>query len=66
MATRRVDLKIALDGEKQYKQAISEINSGMKVLRSEMSLAAESFADNADSQEALIQKGDILERQILT
>lgn len=65
MATRQVSLKIALDGEKQYKQALSEINSGMKVLRSEMTLTAETFADNADSQEALIKKGDILERQIL-
>lgn len=66
MATRQVSLKIALDGEKQYKQSLSEINSGMKVLRSEMALAAEQFTDNADSQEALTKKGDILERQILS
>ena len=66
MPNRTVGIKLALNGEKEYKQALSEINSGMKVLRSEMGLAAAAFEDNADSVEALTKKGEILEREILT
>lgn len=64
MATRTIATKVYLDGEKEYKQAISEINSSMSVLRSEMNLVAAEFAGNADSQEALTKKGEILTRQI--
>lgn len=64
MATRTIATKVYLDGEKEYKQAISEINSSMSVLRSEMALVAAEFAGNADSQEALTKKGEILTRQI--
>ena len=66
MATPPLSTKITMDGEKEYKQALSEINSGLKVLGSEMKLATAQFADNADSVEALTAKGDILERQMLT
>lgn len=64
MATRTIATKVYLDGEAEYKQAISEINSSMRVLRSEMNLVAAEFAGNADSQEALTKKGEILTRQI--
>lgn len=64
MATRTIATKVYLDGEKEYKQAISEINSSMSVLRSEMALVAAEFEGNADSQEALTKKGEILTRQI--
>lgn len=66
MPTPTIKTKIAMDGEKEYKQAISEINSGLKVLTSEMKLTSEQFAENANSIEALTAKGDVLERQILT
>lgn len=66
MPNRTISTKLAIDGEAEYKKAISEINSGMKVLRSEMSLAAAEFEGNADSVEALTRKGEILEREILT
>lgn len=64
MPTPAIKTKIALDGEKEYKQALSEINAGLKVLGSEMKLATVQFAENADGVEALTAKGDILERQI--
>lgn len=66
MPTPTIKTKVALEGEKEYKAALSEINSGLKVLSSEMKLAATQFAENADSMEALTAKGDILERQILS
>lgn len=66
MATPTIKTKIALDGEKEYKAALSEINSGLKVLSSEMKLAKEQFSENSDSVEALTQKNDILERSILS
>lgn len=66
MPTPSISTKIAMDGEKEYKQALSEINSGLKVLSSEMALTSVKFAENADGMEALTAKGDILERQILS
>nr|DAT62820.1 MAG TPA: tail tape measure [Caudoviricetes sp.] len=66
MATPGINTKIKLDGEKEYKAALAEINSGLKVLKSELNLASEQFRDNAGSVEALTKKNDILERSILT
>ena len=66
MPTPTIKTKVAMDGEKEYKQALSEINSGLKVLNSEMKLTSEQFADNADSIDALTAKNDVLERQILS
>lgn len=66
MPTPKISTKIALEGEKEYKQALSEINNGLRVLSSEMKLASEQFANNSDSVEALTAKGDILERQMLS
>lgn len=66
MPTPTIKTKVAIEGEKEYRQALSEINSGLKVLNSEMKLTSEQFANNADSVEALTAKNDVLERQILT
>ena len=60
MPTPTIRTKVAIDGEKEYKQALSEINSGLKVLNSEMKLTSAQFADNADSMEALTAKGDVI------
>ena len=61
-----INTKFTLSGEKEYKQAISEIGSGMKVLDSEMRKVTSAYAQNADSVEALGAKNDVLERKILT
>lgn len=66
MATPGINTKIKLDGEREYKAALAEINGGLKVLKSELTLASEQFRDNAGSVEALTKKNDILERSILT
>lgn len=61
---RKVGLTIELDGEKEYKQAISELNKGNQVLASELKLVSEQFKGNEDSIEALNAKGDVLRRQL--
>ena len=65
MATRTAKLRIELDGEKQYKQALSELNQGNKVLASEMKKLSAEFKGNEDSIQALNAKGDLLQRQLL-
>ena len=61
-----INTRFTLSGEKEYKQAISEIGSGMKVLDSEMRKVQSAYAQNADSVEALNAKNDVLERKIST
>lgn len=61
-----INTRFTLSGEKEYKQAISEIGSGMKVLDSEMRKVTSAYAQNADSVEALNAKNDVLERKIST
>lgn len=61
-----INTRFTLSGEKEYKQAISEIGSGMKVLDSEIRKVQSAYAQNADSVEALGAKNDVLERKIST
>ena len=61
-----INTRFTLSGEKEYKQAISEIGSGMKVLDSEMRKVSSAYAQNTDSVEALNAKNDVLERKIST
>ena len=64
MATRTVKARVELDGEKQYKQALSELNQGNKVLASEMRKLQAEYKGNAESTEFLAKKGDLLQRQL--
>ena len=65
MATRTAKLRVELDGEKQYKQALSELNKGNQVLASEMRKLSAEYKNNDKSVEALTKRGDVLERQLL-
>lgn len=64
MATRTVKARVELDGEKEYKQALSELNQGNKVLASEMRKLQAEYKGNAESTEFLTKKGDLLQRQL--
>lgn len=64
MATRTVKARVELDGEREYKQALSELNQGNKVLASEMKKLQAEYKGNADSTEFLTKKGDLLQRQL--
>lgn len=62
--TRKVGLKIEIDGEREYKSAIAELNKGNQVLASELRKVQEQFKGNESSIEALNAKGDVLQRQL--
>lgn len=66
MATQPIKTRFELDGEKEYKAAVSEINASLRVLNSEMKLISEQFKNNDKSVEALTASSDVLSRQILT
>lgn len=63
---KKIGAMITLDGEKEYKAALQSIKQEQSVLRSEMKLSQTTFKDNADSVEALTEKGEILEKQCET
>ena len=46
-------LKIGVEGEKEFKKALSEINQNFKVLGSEMKLVSSQFDKNDKSVDAL-------------
>lgn len=59
-----INTKFTLSGEKEYKQAISEIGSGMKVLDAEMRKVTSAYGKNADSAKLLGKQNNVLQRQI--
>lgn len=63
---QNISTKFTLSGEKEYKQALSEIGNGMRVLDSEMRKVQSAYAKNADSVESLAAQNDVLERKILS
>ena len=64
MSTPKIGTTIVLQGEKEYRDAIKNIDAGLKVLKSEMKVVSETFADNADSVNALTARNDVLDRSI--
>lgn len=58
--------KIGIDGEKQFRQELNNINQQLKTLGSEMKAVASSFADGADEQERITAQTSVLNRQIDT
>ena len=57
-------LKIGVEGEKEFKKALSDINQSFKVLGSEMKLATSQFDKNESSVESLTAKNEVLTKQI--
>jgi chromosome segregation ATPase len=57
-------LKIGLEGEKEFKKSLAEINNSFKVLGSEMKLVDSQFDKNKKSTEALTFRSDILNEEI--
>lgn len=57
-------LKIGLEGEKEFKKALSDINSSFKVLGSEMKLVESQFGSNEDSVASLTAKNQVLDKEI--
>ncbi len=57
-------LKIALEGEREFKAALRDINASFKVLGSEMKLVDSQFAKNDNSTEKLAARNQVLGREI--
>lgn len=57
-------LKIGLEGEKEFKKALGEINQSFKVLGSEMKLVESQFSKNDHSVEALAARNQMLNKEI--
>ena len=57
-------LKIGLEGEKEFKKALSDINSSFKVLGSEMKLVESQFGKNDTSVQALAARNTVLNKEI--
>ena len=55
---------LGIEGEKEYRQAISGINSTVKTLKSEMKLLSAEFGENQNSVEALNAKDKVLNKQL--
>ena len=57
-------LKIGLEGEKEFKKALADINQSFKVLGSEMKVVQSQFDKNDDSVEALTSRNRVLGKEI--
>ena len=55
---------IKLEGEKEYRRAISQINSDLKVLASEMGKVTAEFGKNNKSASSLSSQSKVLNEQI--
>jgi len=57
-------LRIGIDGERDFKQALADINQSFKVLGSEMALVTSQFDKNDSSVKALTSRNEVLNREI--
>lgn len=64
MATREIKTRFKLEGEQQYKSAMSQAASAVKMLNSEEKLAKAQFQATGDAQAYAAAQADILKRKI--
>lgn len=64
MATPPISSKIQLDGEKEFRSAVTNINSDLRVLNSQMKLTSEQYADTAGSTKALTAQNEVLNQKM--
>ena len=63
---RKVGAIITLDGEKEYRQAVTSCNKAMATMRSEIKLVEAQTAGQANKLETLTKKHDVLSRALDT
>lgn len=61
MAERKIDTKLAISGESEYKQACNNIKNSLANVKSEMALVTAEFGKNDKSIEGLTAKQQVLE-----
>lgn len=59
---RKIGAIIALDGEKEFKSAVTACNKSLGTMKSEMKLVSAQTEGNANSLEALSKKHDVLQK----
>ena len=59
-----IGIKLGIEGEKEFKKALADINQQFKVLGSEMALATSQFDKNEQSVQSLTAKNEVLTKQI--
>ncbi len=59
-----IGTKLYLDGEKEYKAALAEINRSMRVLGTEMSVVTAQFDKNDKSEQALTARSAALTKEV--
>ena len=64
MAVRTITTRLTLDGEKQWKKEMSEINSALKTQASELKAVESQYRENSGSVEALTAKNKLLTSQV--
>lgn len=57
-------LKIGIEGEREFKKALSEINQSFKVLGSEMNLVSSQFDKQDKSMQAMTARNEVLNKSI--
>lgn len=65
MADSSFGLRIGLEGEREFKRAITDINREMRVLGSEMKLVASQFDKNNQSAEVLTSRNQVLGKELV-
>lgn len=66
MPTASIKTNIKLDGEKEYKAAVGEINNALGTLDSKLKLLKNTYAENKDNVEGLTKINETLNEKILT
>ena len=59
-----IGVKIGVDGEREFKQALSNINTQMRVLGSEMKLVESQFSNQDKSVQALTARNAALQNHL--
>ena len=59
-----IGLKLGIEGEKEFKKSLAEINQTFKVLGSEMKLVSSQFDKNDNSVQALPARNTVLNKEI--
>lgn len=64
MADKKIAAKIALDGEKEFKSAVTSCNKALSTMKSEMNLVKAQTSGNANALESLKKKHEVLNKTL--
>lgn len=56
--------RIGIDGESQFRKQLNNVNASLKTLDTELKKVSSEFRDNANSEQALIAKNNVLRKSI--